>query len=125
MNTKSKVSFIIVYIILAALVVVLDFGISYFFSHSIYGNAHSLSILSVYMPEHHAIITDKDLEIEKFKSWHEMSPNIEVQSELGYAFDTSVLDYLSKKGCKIEQIGERVLPAGQTNKEFMLYKCHQ
>ena len=103
------------------------------------------------MPEHHAIITDKDLEIEKFKSWHEMSPNIEVQSELnipdnktvwvildddeanaedylnamGYAFDTSVLDYLSNKGYKLEQIGERVLPAGQTNKEFMLYKCHQ
>lgn len=116
-----------------------------------HNSAHSLSILSVYMPEHHAIITDKDLEIEKFKSWHEMSPNIEVQSELNipdnktvwvildddeasaedylnamdYAFDTSVLDYLSKKGYKIEQIGERVLPAGQTNKEFMLYKCHQ
>lgn len=98
-------------------------------------NAHSLAIMSVYMPDQKAIITEKSIEKEKFKEWDKLSPNIEVQKDVNIPDvktvwvaldneDTSILNYLKSKGYKTEEIGERILPAYKDLKPFMLYKCY-
>ncbi len=99
-------------------------------------NAHSLSIMSVYMPDNEAIITEKSIEVEKFKDWEQLSPNIDVQKEINIPDvntvwvilsdeDTSVLDYLNSKGYKTEERGEKTLPAYKDLLPFMLYKCYR
>ena len=82
-------------------------------------NAHSLSIMSVYMPDNESIITEEYIEVEKFKDWEQLSPNIDVQKEFNIPDvntvwvilsdeDESVLDYLSSKGYKTEERGEKI-----------------
>ena len=99
-------------------------------------NAHSLSILSEYMPNNEAIITEESIEVEKFKDWHQLSPNIDVQKEINIPEgktvwvilqneDTNILDYLNSKGYKTEERGEKILPAYKDLLPFMLYKCYR
>lgn len=99
-------------------------------------NAHSLSVLSVYEPNNEAVITEEYLSEEKFKDWHELSPNIDVQKEINIPEDktvwvilskddTSVLDYLKSKGYKVEDRGEGTLPAYKDLLPYVLYKCYR
>lgn len=99
-------------------------------------NAHSLSIMSVYMPDNESIITKKSIEVEKFKDWEQLSPNIDVQKEINILDadtvwiilskeDTSVLYYLNSKGYKTEERGEKFLPASTDLLPYMLYKCYR
>lgn len=99
-------------------------------------NAHSLSIMSVYLPDNEAIITEKSIEVEKFKDWEQLSPNIDVQKEINIPDvnnvwvilskeDTSVLNYLNSKGYKTEERGEKILPASKDLLPYMLYKCYR
>lgn len=99
-------------------------------------NAHSLSILSEYEPYNVAIITEKYLAEEKFKEWHELSPNIDVQKEINIPEDktvwvilkeddTSILDYLASKGYKIEERCEGTLPAYKDLLPYVLFKCYR
>ena len=99
-------------------------------------NAHSLSVLSVYEPNNEAVITEEYLSAEKFKEWHELSPNIDVQKEINIPEDktvwvilkeddTSILDYLASKGFKIEDRGEGTLPAYKDLLSYTLYKCYR
>ena len=99
-------------------------------------NAHSLSIMSVYLPDNGSIITEKSIEVEKFKDWEQLSPNIDVQKEINIPDantvwvilskeDTSVLYYLNSKGYKTEERGEKTLPASTDLLPYMLYKCYR
>lgn len=99
-------------------------------------NAHSLSIMSVYMPDNESIITKKSIEVEKFKDWEQLSPNIDVQKEINIPDadtvwvilskeDTSLLYYLNSKGYKAEERGEKFLPASTDLLPYMLYKCYR
>lgn len=92
--------------------------------------------MSVYFPDNEAIITEKSIEVEKFKDWEQLSPNIDVQKEINIPDvnnvwvilskeDTSVLNYLNSKGYKTEERGEKILPASKDLLPYMLYKCYR